>query len=280
MLNALALAFNRSGGSFQSNIDGSLAVRLIQGFVSQSGIMCAQLARRGITGPKDFLEGVYGYFHLFSRDVYDSQNILADLGTKFRMTNLLFKKYPSCGSTLASTDAILQVIEGNNLMAEDIDQIIIRVTPYTDNLVGNPFKIGKNPKVDAQFSIQCCVANAILRHSPELKHFDEAYVKDPKVLDFIKKISVVSDAKLTERGGRTAALHVVTKDARNYHAIVDRPRGFPDNPLSQEEHDKRFRDCVGYAGWSISDDRAEKIVSPVKQLEFLEDVRTFINVVA
>jgi hypothetical protein len=29
--NALALAFNRSGGSFQSNIDGSLAVRVIQG---------------------------------------------------------------------------------------------------------------------------------------------------------------------------------------------------------------------------------------------------------
>lgn len=37
MLNALALAFNRAGGSFQSNIDGSLAVRVIQGFVSQGG---------------------------------------------------------------------------------------------------------------------------------------------------------------------------------------------------------------------------------------------------
>ena len=41
MLNALALAFNRAGGSFQSNIDGSLAVRVIQGFVSQGGIICA-----------------------------------------------------------------------------------------------------------------------------------------------------------------------------------------------------------------------------------------------
>jgi hypothetical protein len=35
MLDALALAFNKSGGSFQSNVDGSLAVRVIQGFVSQ-----------------------------------------------------------------------------------------------------------------------------------------------------------------------------------------------------------------------------------------------------
>ena len=56
--NALALAFNKSGGSFQSNVDGSLAVRVIQGWVSQSGITCARFAKSGITGPKNFLEGV------------------------------------------------------------------------------------------------------------------------------------------------------------------------------------------------------------------------------
>ncbi len=72
----------------------------------------------------------------------------------------------------------------------------------------------------------------------------------------------------------------MTKDAKSYHAIADRPRGFPDNPLTQEEHDKRFRGCIEYAGWSISDDRAERILSSVRQLEFMEDVRTLINVVA
>ena len=59
MLHALALAFNKSGGSFQCNIDGTLAVRVIQGFVSQNGIICAQLAKRGITGPENFIEGIY-----------------------------------------------------------------------------------------------------------------------------------------------------------------------------------------------------------------------------
>ena len=49
MKDALALAFNKAGGSMQSNIDGSLAVRVIQGFVSQSGIVCAQLAQDGIS---------------------------------------------------------------------------------------------------------------------------------------------------------------------------------------------------------------------------------------
>ena len=50
-LHALALAFNRCGGSFQSNIDGSLAVRAIQGWVAETGVVCAQMAQRGFTGP-------------------------------------------------------------------------------------------------------------------------------------------------------------------------------------------------------------------------------------
>jgi 2-methylcitrate dehydratase PrpD len=66
--NALAIAFNKSGGSFQSNVEGALSVRLIQGSVAQGGILSAQLAGKGFTGPKHFLEGIYGYFHLYAKD--------------------------------------------------------------------------------------------------------------------------------------------------------------------------------------------------------------------
>jgi 2-methylcitrate dehydratase PrpD len=50
-LNALGLALNRCGGSFQSNVDATLAVRVIQGWVAQTGLECAQMALAGITGP-------------------------------------------------------------------------------------------------------------------------------------------------------------------------------------------------------------------------------------
>src|SRR5699024_4507332 len=66
-LHALALAFNRCSGSFQSNIDGSLAVRLIQGWVAQVAVECVELARAGLTGPHRFLTGTYGYLRLFGR---------------------------------------------------------------------------------------------------------------------------------------------------------------------------------------------------------------------
>ena len=276
MWNALSLAFNRSGGSFQSNIDGSLAVRLIQGFVSQSGVMCAQLAQQGLTGPKNFLEGVYGYFHLYAKDQYSPQGVIEGLGTKFKMDNLLFKKYPSCGGTLASTDAIVELMGINQFIAEEIDRIIVRVTPAVYNLTGHSFKIGENPKVNAQFSIQYCVANVLLRKYPELNHFDEPYVKDPKITELIKKIQVMPDASLNQRDHRSADMTVVTRSGKTHHAVIDAPRGYPDNPLTEEEHLNRFRDCIGYGSKPLPPEHIEKIISLVKSLETVEDVRTFI----
>ena len=55
--------------------------------------MSAQLAQRGITGPINFLEGIYGYFHLFAGDKYDSEAVAGDLGQRFELSKTFFKKY-------------------------------------------------------------------------------------------------------------------------------------------------------------------------------------------
>ncbi len=120
MQNALALAFNRCSGSFQSHISGSLAVRLNQGFASQNGIVSAQLAQINMTGPLDFLSGIYGYFHLYGKDKSNSEAIVNGLGKRYEFVNTVFKKYPSCGATQASTDAILALINEHNLPPEEI----------------------------------------------------------------------------------------------------------------------------------------------------------------
>ena len=276
MMNSLALAFNRSGGSFQSNIDGSLAVRLIQGFVSQGGIICAQLAQRGITGPKNFLDGIYGYFHLYAKDKYDPWAVLDGLGERFELAKTVFKKYPSCGGTLASTDAILELIKEKGLVPEDVTRINIQVTPYIHKLVGHPFKVGENPKVNAQFSIQYCVANALLRKGSKLRHFDEPFIREPKIMELVNKIHVVAEPALDERGHTAVDMRVTTRDGTVLHKNVDIARGFPGKPLTKEEHNEHFQDCVSYAGKPLPPENVEKVVSLVSQLEDLTDVRRLI----
>jgi len=276
MLDALALASNKSGGSFQSNVDGSLAVRLVQGFVSQGGIICAQLAQRGITGPRNFLEGVYGYFHLYARDKYNPRAVVAELGERFELAKTVFKKYPSCGVSLSSTDAILELIEEKELVPEDVAEIDIMVTPYAHKLVGHQFKIGENPRVDAQFSIQYCVANALLRKSSRLEHFDEPSIREPKIMELINNIHVAADPILDERGHTAVDMRVTTRDGSVLHKSVDIARGFPGNPLTKQEHNQRFQDCVSYAGKPLPPENIDKVVSLVSRLEELTDVRRLI----
>ena len=75
----------------------------------------------------------------------------------------MFKKFPSCGATQASTQMILDLMAEEGIGADDVERIEITVPPYIYKLVGHPFRVGSNPKVNAQFSIRYCVANALTR---------------------------------------------------------------------------------------------------------------------
>ena len=275
-LNALALAFNKCGGSFQANVDGSLAVRVIEGWAAETGVTCARFARKGITGPANFLEGVYGYFHLFGRDHLSPEKVFSGLGETYKVDKLVFKKYPSCGLTQGSTDVILNMMDKEGF-SDDIEKIEIIVPPYTYKLVGHPFQVGTNPKVNAQFSIRYCVANALLRKSSKLAHFEEGSIKDPRVLKLTEKIEVISDPVMEQRGHTPLDMHVLTRDGRKLFHKIDIPPGFPGNPLTEEEHRQRFLDCIAFAAKPISHDKIENIIDAVDKLEATKDVRTLIN---
>ncbi len=276
MWNALALAFNRSGGSFQCNIDGSLAVRVIQGWVSQTGMHCAQLAKLGITGPKNFLDGVYGYFHLFGRDAISPDTCVQGLGERFDLQKVIFKKYPSCGLTLGCTDVTLALVEDKGLAPDDIDRVEVRVPPYAHKLVGHPFEIGDNPKVNAQFSIQYCVANALMRKSSRLRHFEENTIKDHDILGFIEKISVTPDPALDARGHTALDLTVFMHSGEKYTEKMDIAPGFPGNPLLQKDHENHFWDCMDFSDVPFPTERAEELLKTIGQIEDMKDVRVLI----
>jgi 2-methylcitrate dehydratase PrpD len=275
--NALALAFNRAGASLQANVDGSLAVRVIQGWVSQSGITCARLARAGITGPKNFLEGVYGYFHLYGKNTLDPETVAADFGKRFDLQKVVFKKYPCCGMNQGPTELILDMIQKHNLTPENVDRIEVTVPPYCHKLVGHPFRVGENPRVSGQFSIQYSIANALLRGRAKLQHFEEPNVKDPKIMELVQKVHVVPDPALNRRGHTALDLKVSMKGGGVHQGRVDIAVGFPGNPLSQEEHEQRFWDCIHYAPRSLPGNRAEQIISTISNIEQVEDVRTLVN---
>ena len=274
--NSLGLAFDRSGASFQHFIDGVLAGPVMEGWVAQAGVEGARLAQYGLTGIVNFLEGVYGYFHLFGRDRADISAVTAQLGKEWRMKNLNFKKYPSCGLTQGSTELILKMIEKHGIKADGVERVEIHVPPFTYKLVGHPFKIGANPRVDAQFSVAYCVANALLRSPVTLSHFEPEQVGDPEVVGFIKeKVQVISDTA-AERTHYSSDICVFMKDGKEFSGQIDVPPGTPANPMTDEEHRARFYDCVRVSGIEWLKGREENILEFLGALEQKDDVRDII----
>ena len=274
--NALAMAFNSCGGSFQSHIDGSLGVRFVQGRVAQSGVISARLASKGVSGPRHFLDGIYGYFHLYGKGLSAGEAALSHLGTRWGLLNMVFKKYPSCALTAASTDLMLKLVAEEALNPDGVERIEITVPPYTHKLVGHPFAIGDNPKVNAQFSIQYCVANALLRKASKLVHFEEETIRDSRIAALLKKIHVTPDRSLEARGHTPLDMKVVVREGRELFRKIDIAPGFPGNELTAKDHEERFWDCVDFAQMPISRENAEKVMSVVETIESLKDIRSII----
>lgn len=275
--NALGLAFNRCGGSFQSNIDGTLAVRVIQGWVAATGVECAQMAKAGITGPRNFLGGIYGYAHLYGRGKLQPEDVVAGLGTEWRLQRMMFKKYPSCGATQGLTELTLQLAREHGITADRLQAAEVRLNPYCHRLVGHEFELGDNPRVNAQFSVQYCVANAIVRGSSQLAHFKPEQVADAQVLALAKKVRAVADPALDARGHSSVDVSLTTTDGRTHVRKLDIAPGYPGNELDDAQHRQRFRDCMDYAAQPLGAKQVDAFLTAVERLETLRDARRLLD---
>ena len=276
-VHALGLAFNRCGGSFQSNIDGSLAVRMIQGWVAETGVECAQMAQAGITGPVNFLGGVYGYPHLYGRDRLDPEAMVASLGDQWRLGAMMFKKFPSCGATQGMTELTLQMVGELDLAPEDVRSVDVRLPPYSYRLVGHDFRIGDNPRVNAQFSAQYCVASAIVRRASRLPHFNLEQVMDPRVQDVVRRVRVTGDSAMDARGHTAVDVRIAATDGRVVERSLDIAPGFPGNALSDAEQLARFHDCMAHAPRPLEAQQIARFVAAVDDLEAVADARALVD---
>jgi 2-methylcitrate dehydratase PrpD len=275
MWNALGHALNQSGGSWQGTVDGSVAARVLQGDASRGGIYSAQLAQKGITGPVNFLEGSYGYFNLYAQGQQDPA-VASDLGERYDFYRTFLKKHPSCGTTNSTIDAVYDLMVEKGITPEEVSAIKVKVTPFTYNFTGRPFEYGQNPRIAAMYSIQYCVANALLRKSCMLRHFDESFVREPDILDLIKKIHPVADTSLDILTDIGSIMEVTMKDGSVYNKTVEFPKGTMENPLTEEEIIEKFEDCANYSKKPIARENINKILSTVLDLEKVKDVRSLV----
>lgn len=274
--NALGLVFNQMSGSMQNIMDGAPAFKLLQGLSARNGIISAQLAKAGWSGPDDPLFGDKSYFNLFSGGCGNPDILTKDLGKKY-YSDAHFKIHPCCAVSHASVDCAVFIANNHNLDYREIDEIVLYVsTSGLNSFLTQPIELENFSHIKAAFNYKFPVATALMNKSVKPEHFSEENIKDPEVHKIINKIKL-EQLPGVERELLCARLKVTMKNGDKYEKLIDSPKGEPvGNPLSKDEIVDKFFSNLEYSQ-KIDRAKGEKLLSLLDKLEELENIKEVID---
>jgi aconitate decarboxylase len=273
---AVGLAVNTSAGSFQAVQDKALAVRLAQANATRNALESALLARAGFTGIRRVLGGELSFFRLFAQRPPAEEELTNGLGTHLRGPEVTcFKLYPSCGVTLALTDAALRLTLQHDLSAANIASGRARVSPTMMMLCGQRFAPGQAPEIEAVFSVQYVAANALARRDSRLAHFTRAMIGDEQVMKLANRIEVLAEPAFTHAD--ECELTITTTTGAVLQTCAKFGKGWPQNPPDDAEFDAKLQQCTEFSGLSLDKGHSDAIARHVWQLEDIANLQRFVR---
>jgi hypothetical protein len=77
-----------------------------------------------------------------------------------------------------------------------------------------------------------------------------------------------------------AKIRVTTKKGETYIEQADAPAEVPEKPLPFSDYERKFRDCASYAVKPRTAKQIDKIVTLIRQLEQVEDIREIVELLS
>ena len=244
---AAGIAASMGAGLLEANRTGGTVKRVHCGWAAHSGVVAADLARHGLTGPPTVVEGRFGFLHAFCGDRANVGAVVDRLGEHWELPGIFFKPYPCNHFTHAGIDAAID-LRAEGVRPEDVASIELGAPTAVLRTIGQPPEEKARPQsgYHAAFSGPYTVA-AALTGGGGLGVFHEDFTDeaaaDPERLRLAALVRCVPDARCDEIFPHQfpAVLRITTTDGRTHEARVDSNRGGPDRPLRSEELAEKFR---------------------------------------
>lgn len=242
---AFGTAGSLAGGLWRLRHEPVMTKAVHAAHAALSALWFARLARHGLTGPAQILEGEQGVFAAMTRaprPVPDTQG--------WRLFEISFKPYPACRHAHPAIAAALAL--GPALAAGPI-----RIETYGDAL---HFCDRPDPgtAIEAKFSVQHCVAVVAVKGAPQLADFEPAMLADPAIAATRARVSVAVAADLDAAypahfGAR------ITAGGRSMTAAD--ALGDPEHPVGRAQLEAKLRALVAWGGLAeMEADAAIRIV--------------------
>lgn len=268
---ALAMAASMSSG-IKANF-GTMTKPLHIGQAARNGLLAALLASKGFSANLEAFEARQGFCNVYNGEgQYRLDAMTEGWGKPFDLVEpgVAIKQYPCCGSTHSAIDALLSLVRRYDLNAEDV--VCVEAALHPRRLVHTNRSQPKTG-LEAKFSLQYCLARALLEGKVVLGHFRDDSIHEPQVRKTMEKIKVAPhpamDWKSTEHFG--AEVSVELRSGEKLKAYQERALGRgPEIPLPEPLLHAKFIDCWTQA---LSRTAGQELMDKVQALERLPDTR-------
>ena len=277
MQHALGIVGSQAGGLMAAQ-EGAMVKRFHSGRAAQSGVYSAMLAQRGFTGISNVLEAPYGGYLSSLSDRPAPARLTAGLGTAWETLNVGYKPHAAVTSIHTALDALAGILRGNGLKAEDVARVDVGLSHMTHVHCAWPYEA--QGVTAAQMNLFYGLAVIALDGAAFVDQYREDRLRDPRILDFIGRISARVDPDIEAKGPafrHAARLAVRTRDGRSFSSEILHRRGSPENPLAPGDVEHKFRNV---ARGCLAPRRLERVIELCQSLDASPDSRELISLLA
>ena len=267
---AVSLAASQASGLRQNF--GTMTKPFHAGDAARAGVVAAKLVREGFTASGDALEGRFGFIRAFSGGQgFDSEQVAQNLGSKCYLveSGIEIKKYPCCGSAHLALDATFDLLSQGAIDPDAVDRIDVMVDfdPPRSLIHSRPVS-----SLEGKFSLQYCLAAALLDRRVGLQSFTDDQVMRPEAQALIPRIDM---RRITGNEGLpswTEGYHQVDvqmKDGSTLRQQAHRANSGALRGVTMDDIRDKFRDC---AAESLSEATTAEVLARLGMLEEGEPV--------
>jgi len=243
---------------------------------ARNGVFSALLAREGMTGPSPIFEGEMGFFKQVSGPFEMNIDDFGGKNGSFKIAETYLKFFPA---EIHSQTSIWAALEARKEIekAEDIISVEIASHEAGYTILGkDPEKWNPLTKETADHSLPYIVAMALLEGKIDNSTYNEKKFRDPKILDFLNKITVVEDKALSSMYPEAVANRVTVKlsSEKVVSKQVEYHKGHPKNPMSDQDVEEKF---LRLTRRILDKNRARRILDATWNLEKAKDVSKVVS---
>ena len=259
MVWALGLAASQPVGLRESF--GSMNKSFNPGRAANNGLFAAILAARDYTSSEGMIEAKRGWANTISTK-QDYREITEGLGQRYEAALNTYKPF-ACGIVIhPAIDAAIQLRNENNLTADMVDRVELRVHPLVIELTGK-----KTPQIglEGKFSVYHSVAVAMIEGAAGERQYSDRAVRDARTIALRDRVNATIDPAIKPE---QVDMVVKLKDGRTLHKFIAHAIGSVEVPMSDKQLEAKFSDL---ADGVIPAAQARALMDACWQVEQLPD---------